>query len=84
MFGVIVAIILTANLFSDGIVSSDAKYYEDKAAQVRLEIEKSNLDEYELKSKEMNLRVYEDMSIKAKKFKEKKDRYIKIMFFYFN
>ena len=84
MCGVIVVIIFTANLFSDGIVSNDAKYYENKAAQVRLELENSNLDKYEQKRKEMNLRVYEDMSTKAKEFNEKKERYIKIMFFYFN
>ena len=84
MYGVVVVIIITANLFSDGIVSNDATYYENKATQVRIEIENSSLDKYELKRKEMYLKVYEDMSAKAKEFQEKKDIYMKIMFFYFN
>ena len=72
---------MTANVLAN-IQTNDAEYYRNKAAQVQMEIENSNLTENQLRRKEMNLRVYDSMTKKAEKQQERQKNYLKTMFFY--
>lgn len=72
---------MTANVM-ENIQTNDAEYYRNKAAQVQLEIENSDLTENQLRRKELDLRVYESIIQKAEKQQERQKNYMKVMFFY--
>ena len=47
-----------------------------------MEIDNSNLDYYELREKELDLQVYNNIVAKNEKFQKIKKNYLKIIFFY--
>ena len=81
LYGVVISVVLTVILAAN-IQTTDAEYFRNKAAQVQMEIDNSNLDYYELREKELDLQVYNNIVAKNEKFQKIKKNYLKIIFFY--